>query len=144
MRGFHHCAVHEAATVTKTTFETRALQACVALAAIVPVAAGAWGVFAIPEGASLGELSHRRYLSGLLLAIGLAFWSIVPGIERKSGAIRLLAGLVVIGGLCRLLGVAMGDPVTWTVAGALVMELLVTPSLCLWQRRVSEQSPLAS
>jgi hypothetical protein len=43
---------------------------------------------------------------------------------------------VVIGGLCRLLGVLMGDPLSQQVIAALVMELGVTPVLCLWQSRL--------
>ena len=51
----------------------RAAQASFAVAGIVPVAAGLWGVFH-PFAGSVGSLlNHGRYLSGLLLAIGLTF-----------------------------------------------------------------------
>jgi hypothetical protein len=43
----------------------------------------------------------------------------------------------VIGGLCRLLGVALGDPLTPAIAAALALELLATPLLCLWQAQIS-------
>ncbi|MFN4018461.1 MAG: DUF4345 domain-containing protein [Reyranella sp.] len=114
----------------------RALQASFAVAAIVPVAAGLWGVVH-PLADSLGSgPSHGRYLSGLLLAIGLAFWSAIPDIEQRTARIRLLAGVVVVGGSCRLLGVMLGDPLSPPVTGALAMELVVTPLLCLWQSRL--------
>lgn len=119
------------------SLEKRLLQMCVGVAATVPVAAGACGVFYGLEGRTLAAASHARYLSGLLLAIGLAFWTTIPDIEQKTERIHLLAGLVVIGGLCRLLGVMLGDMLTPAVAGALIMELLVTPSLCLWQARLA-------
>jgi hypothetical protein len=51
-----------------------------------------------------GSDHHERYLSGLLLAVGFAFWSTLSDIEHKTGQFRLLTGLVVIGGLCRLIG----------------------------------------
>jgi len=119
--------------------ERRALQAAVALAGLLPVVAGALGVlrsellFAGPPHA----LTHGAYLSGLLLGIGLAFWSLVPAIERQSRAFGLLTALVVLGGLARALAAlrlgAWGLPVTLP----LVMELGVTPALWLWQQRVA-------
>lgn len=114
----------------------RAAQASFAVAGIVPVAAGLWGVFH-PVAGSVGSLlNHGRYLSGLLLAIGLVFWAAIPDIERRTTCIRVLTAVVVIGGACRLLGVVMGDPLSPSVVGALVMELGVTPLLCFWQSRL--------
>jgi hypothetical protein len=114
--------------------EKRALQACVAAAGLVAVVAGGWGVLH-GVAADAEASNHARYLSGLLLAIGLASWTTLPAIATKARAsrFRLLAALVAVGGLCRLLGVVLGDLPSWQVAGALVMELVVTPLLCLWQ-----------
>lgn len=111
--------------------EKRALQVSIAMAALVPVAGGLWGVFApLSDGAWTG--SHHRYLSGLLLAIGLAYWSIVPRIDRSALQLRILTALVAIGGAARLLGLAMGDAVSPPVLAALAMELFVAPALCAW------------
>lgn len=114
----------------------RAAQVGFAVAGIVPVVAGLWGVFHPVAGSVGSQLNHGRYLSGLLLAIGLAFWAAIPDIERQTARIRLLTGVVVIGGFCRLLGVIVGDPLSPSVAGALAMELAVTPLLCFWQSRL--------
>ena len=69
-----------------------------------------------------------------------------PGSKRKLPAptflrvmVWALAFLVAIGGACRLLGVLLGDPLSPQVIGALVMELGITPVLCLWQSRLSPQ-----
>lgn len=114
----------------------RAAQASFGVAGIVPVVAGLWGVFH-PFADQVGSLlNHGRYLSGLLLAIGLTFWAAIPDIERRTTCIRVLTAVVVIGGVCRLLGVMMGDPLSPSVAGALAMELCVTPLLCFWQSRL--------
>lgn len=114
----------------------RLLQLCVAIGAIVPVSAGIWGALA-GLGPTGGEFtSHQRYLSGLLLMIGIVFWSTIPRIERRTVVFRLLTLLVFGGGLCRLLGVALGDPLNGPVVGALIMELAVTPLLCLWQGKI--------
>ena len=115
-------------------------QFCVALAGLVPVIGGALGVLHPIAGANPWAVSHDRYLSGLLLAIGLAFWTTLPAIETKSGRFRLLTALVAIGGLSRLVGGLSGDPLSPPVAAALVMELGVTPLLCLWQARVGRNS----
>lgn len=119
------------------TAHRNVLQSCVALAAALPVAGGLWGAVDGLGGVSAWSTDHHRYLSGLLLAIGLGFWSTVPKIERRAQRFRLLTAIVFIGGLCRLLGVALGDPLTPAVAAALAMELVATPLLCLWQAQVS-------
>lgn len=116
--------------------ERTVLQGFVVIAGCVPVFAGGWGVLHGLAGADAWAVNHQRYLSGLLLAIGLGFWSAVPAIERQTARVRLLSVVVVIGGSCRLLGVGLGDPLSWATLGALAMELLVTPALCLWQGRL--------
>jgi hypothetical protein len=127
------------------SFMKRALQYTVAVCGIVPVVAGLVGMIL---GASLtGDASgsadldsHFRYLSGLLLGIGLAFWSTVHGIERKGDLFRLLTAFVVLGGFGRLLSIFVYDLPEDPMIGALVMELIVTPLLCYWQMRVASQS----
>jgi hypothetical protein len=120
-----------------------ALQVAVVLAGLVPVSAGALGALR-PELLDLAgpphALTHLGYLSGLLLGIGLCFWSLIPTIERQSRAFSLLAAIVVVGGLARgLLAFRLGVG-GLSVLLPLVMELGVTPLLWLWQRRVAGSS----
>ncbi|GJE16474.1 DUF4345 domain-containing protein [Methylobacterium marchantiae] len=123
--------------------EREALQRVVAVAAIVPVASGLFGIlFGLGGvgGNSLSEISadsHFRYLSGLLMGIGILFWSCVPGIETKSRLFRFLTLVVVLGGLARLLGLYLTGLPSAVMLCALAMELVVTPLLCLWQMRVA-------
>ena len=123
--------------------ETRLLQQTVGLLSIVPFATGLFGVLFGPaltnETVSVSGDSHFRFLSGLLLAVGVGFWSTVPGIESKTGRIRLLAALVVIGGLSRLLGLVLTGVPSLLMLGGLAMELVVTPLICLWQTRVANR-----
>ena len=119
--------------------EKRFLQIAVAVAGLVPVCAGALGAFR-PELLIAGPahaLTHGAYLSGLLLGLGLAFWSLIPAIERQGHAFGLLTGLVVLGGLARALTAMRLNAWGLSVVLPLVMELGVTPALWLWQRRVS-------
>ena len=124
----------------------RALQVAIAVLGLVPVGGGLAGALLGPDGVIPGGPtasydvsvdSHFRYLSGLLLGIGLVAWSSIPGIERHGGRFRLITAIVFVGGLARLYGVlVMGWPAGPMVFG-LVMELMVTPLLCLWQWQVA-------
>jgi hypothetical protein len=120
--------------------ETRVLQIVVFLGALVPIYGGGVGVLrgASAFGAWPGAAadSQVRYLSGLLLAIGLAYWACAPTIARRGAEIRLLTVIVLAGGLSRLAGVFLaGDPgrMWWTLG----MELAVAPAVGLWQARVA-------
>jgi hypothetical protein len=125
--------------------ERRALQIVVAAGSLVPICAGAAGALIGPSLLGQGisgppDLdSHFRYLSGLLLGIGVAFASTIPAIERQTARFRLLTFIVVAGGVGRLLSLrAAGAPSNVMIA-AFIMELAVTPSLALWQHRVATQ-----
>lgn len=122
--------------------ERRLLQITIAFAGLVPVGigliGGLYGASMIDRtGADVSLDSHVRYLSGLLLGIGLAFWQAIPTIEQQTARVRLLTAIVFLGGLMRLAGI-------WTHAApgpamffGLGMELVVTPAICLWQGRVA-------
>jgi hypothetical protein len=115
----------------------RSLQIAVAVLALVPIGAGLAGVLLGPAmvaaTASVPLDSHYRYLSGLLLAIGLAFWSCIPKIAENTGRFRLLTAIVFVGGLGRAFSLqTVGLPDVPMLFG-LIMELAVTPALCLWQ-----------
>ena len=85
-----------------------------------------------------GDLdSHFRYLSGLLLGIGIGFVSTISRIETQGQRFLLLTGIVVAGGIGRLLAIPLFGPPSRAMAAAAVMELIVTPGLALWQRRVA-------
>jgi hypothetical protein len=125
--------------------ERRALQIAVALGSLVPISAGAAGILLGPrlvDAAASGLIdldSHFRYLSGLLLAIGIGYVSTIPRIETHGRRFWLLTGIVVVGGLGRLMSLwAIGVPSVPMVA-ALGMELVITPGLAVWRWRVGRQ-----
>lgn len=124
--------------------ERHALQFAMALAGLVPfIAGGAGAIFgarAFGGWPGAAADSHIRYLSGLLLGVGLAYWACIPAVERRGEPIRLLTAIVFVGGLARLAGVLfVADP--GRMALALIMELAIAPALCLWQTRVAGRSP---
>ena len=124
--------------------ERRLLQTTIALGGFVPVGAGLTGALlgsAItgPNGHGVDLDSHVRYLSGLLLGIGLAFWEAIPHIEQRGRSVRLLTMIVALGGLMRLVGIiAVAVPGPGMLFG-LAMELVVTPLICFWQLRVARR-----
>ncbi len=125
--------------------EKRLLQLAILLGGIVPVSAGVEGALCGTRflGAWPGRSadSHFRYMSGLLLGIGLVLWGCIPTIERRATIVRTLTAVVVLGGLARLYGwIVAGDP--GTIRWALGMELVVTPLLCLWQTRIAQQKKI--
>jgi Domain of unknown function (DUF4345) len=121
--------------------EKRLLQAAVALGCLVPLTGGLLGVLygaGMAGGvANVNVDSHARYLSGLLLGIGLGFLSIIPQIEKHGVRASLLSAIVVLGGLARLYGVLVDGWPARPMVFALIMELGVVPLLWLWQRRVA-------
>lgn len=122
--------------------EKRLLQTAIAIFALIPIGAGLAGAALGPQlaggtVASISLDSHFRYLSGLLVGIGLAFCSTIPSIEAHAPRFRLLTLIVFIGGLARLWSLADAGVPSMPMLGGLTMELIVTPILCLWQARVA-------
>ena len=121
--------------------ERRLLQIAVLTGACVPVIAGGagmiFGAAMLSDTADISLDSHIRYLSGLLLAIGIGFWAAVPAIETNTSHMRLLTCLVAIGGSARLAGaIVVGIP-SIPMLFAISMELIVTPLFCWWQSRIA-------
>jgi hypothetical protein len=121
--------------------ERRLLQITVGLGSLVPIIAGAAGILSGPAmvdaGGNVSADSHFRYLSGLLFGIGVAFITTIPGIERQTGRFRVLTGIVVAGGIGRLISLLLRGAPDAAMLAALAMELVVTPVLALWQARVA-------
>jgi Domain of unknown function (DUF4345) len=120
------------------------LQIVVAIGGIIPVAAGATGIFLgaafVDSAFGMAADSHFRYLSGLLLGIGLGFWSTIPHIESDGAKFRLLTFIVFVGGLGRLFALATVGTPSVGMVWVLAMELGATPLLCFWQWRVMRNS----
>lgn len=120
------------------------LQIVIAVFGLIPVCAGLAGcVFGLNifDGAASFDAdldSHGRYLSGLLLGVGLGFWSCIADIEHQGPRVRLLTAIVFIGGLARLYDlIAVGWPGP-EMSAALAMELLVTPAVAIWRENVDK------
>ena len=139
-----HAATRQPISALSARTERHLLQFAIAVAGLGPVLAGLAGALLgasmTGEGASAIALdSQVRALSGLLLGVGLAYWEAIPRIERHGERVRLLTGLVMLGGLMRLVAIAfVGMPGLPMILG-LVMELAAAPALCWWQARVAHR-----
>jgi hypothetical protein len=81
--------------------------------------------------------SYVRFAKGVLLAIGLIYWSCVAQIERRSDRIALVTFVLVLGTLSRLLSVVGHGVPTVGIMSNLIVGLIFVPLLWLWQRHVA-------
>jgi hypothetical protein len=123
--------------------ERRLLQLAIGIACLVPVTAGLAGIIlgsGMIKGVESGVIdldSHFRYLSGLLLGLGIGFAACIPRVGQRSPTFLALGGIVILGGLARPLSLLSdGAPGMGHLFG-LGMELGVVPLLLLWDLRLA-------
>jgi hypothetical protein len=120
--------------------ERKLLQAAVAIAGLAGVILGLTGVlFGTLHTDLSGDVvldSYVRFGKGVLLAIGLVYWSCVPQIEQRGDRISLVTFILVLGTLSRLFS-AVGRVPTLGIIANLIAGLILVPLLWLWQRRVA-------
>lgn len=126
--------------------ERRLLQIAIAAAGLVLVAegmvGGLHGTLMLGDWGDVALDSQFRYLSGVVLAAGVAYWSLIPNVERQGERLSLVTLLIVSGGFFRALGLlAHGSP-GLAMRVALVGELVGAPLLYLWQRRIARLAPM--
>ena len=120
----------------------RLLQAAIVIAALVPIGGGLAGVVMGDPSTNPFDDSHHRYLSGLLLGIGLTFWYCAKHLHRCRQLFLHLCYIVMLAGGMRLLGAIVLNIFTLPIVLTLVMELLVTPLLCIATARFIPRSAM--
>jgi hypothetical protein len=130
--------------------EKRLLQIVVAILALTPVLTGLAGVVIGPSFLGVEQPwpadldSHFRFLSGIFLLLGLAWYSCIPAIEAKTARFRFLGALTFTGGIARLLSLFLAGPPSAGHLAGLCVELGAVPLLVLWQARISREHRLAA
>ena len=121
--------------------ERMLLQIAVAVAGLAGVSLGLTGVVFGTLYADLsGDVvldSYIRFLKGMLLAIGLIYWSCISKIDRSGDRISLVTFILVAGTLARLMSVIGHGVPTVGIMSNLIAGLIFVPLLWLWQRRVT-------
>jgi Domain of unknown function (DUF4345) len=117
------------------------LQIAVAVAGLAGVGLGLAGVVFGTLYADLsGDVvldSYVRFLKGMLLAIGLIYWSCIPQIDRCGDRISLVTFILVAGTLARLMSVIGHGVPTVGIMGNVIAGLIFVPLLWFWQRHVA-------
>jgi hypothetical protein len=121
------------------------IASAIRLAAIIPLLAGGagvvWGPAFLGEAAGPATASHLRYLSGLLLGVGLLALYCAADLSRRRDLFAVLCAMVTLGGLARALGLALDGLPPWPHLAALGMELGVVPALWWASRRQAAGIP---
>jgi hypothetical protein len=122
--------------------ERKLLQIVVACAGLTGVGLGLTGVLFGTMHADLsGDVvldSYVRFAKGVLLAIGLIYWSCIAQIERRGDRISLVTFILVFGTLSRLFSVVGHGVPTVGIMSNLIAGLILVPLLWLWQRHVAQ------
>ena len=123
----------------------QALQWTTAVLALVPTLTGLVGLAGLddplyaaahlPRDATLD--SNLRFYAGVWLGLGIAAWSVIPGIERQGGLFRLLWAMIFLGGLGRLLSLALVGLPFPPFVGFTALEVLGAPLFIWWEHRVA-------
>jgi hypothetical protein len=121
--------------------QRKLLQIAFAIAGLALVGFGLAGVF---FGANFMDLtgnvvmdSYVRFLKGMLLAVGLIYWSSIPDVERHGERISLVTFILLLGAVPRLMAVIGHGVPTIGIMVGLAGELIVAPLLWWWQRHVA-------
>jgi predicted MFS family arabinose efflux permease len=128
--------------------ERRLLQIAIFIAGLVPILIGlagvAWGVQFISPADNPAIDGIVRFLSGVLLAVGVQYWISIPHIEKHQVQFSVLTFILVFGALARLTALFFGGvPAMGTVFIA-VVALVYVPLLWMWQRRLAHNHKVYS
>ena len=123
----------------------RNLQIATAILALVPIITGLIGLTGLndplyaalhlPHDATLD--SNLRFYSGVWLGVGLAAAWTVPRIERETTLFRALWLMIFLGGVGRLLSLAITGMPFAPFVGFTALEILGAPFFVWWQGRVA-------
>jgi|JI10StandDraft_1071094.scaffolds.fasta_scaffold118210_2 hypothetical protein len=130
----------------------RNLQIATAILALVPIITGLIGLTGLsdplyaalnlPHEATLD--SNLRFYSGVWLGVGLAAAWIVPRIERETTLFRALWLMIFLGGVGRLLSLAITGMPFAPFVGFTALEIIGAPFFVWWQTKIATGSSHAT
>jgi hypothetical protein len=84
--------------------------------------------------------SNLRFFGGMALALGLLLLWVIPRIERRTVAYRIIWLTALAGGIGRLLSMGLVGPPPDFVTAFTVLEVVGAPLLIYWQSRVARST----
>lgn len=124
--------------------ERRLLQIVLAIVGLVAITFGLTGVLfgTSLSGVRLGVTmeGYVRFIKGVLVAVGLIYWSAIPQIEKRGERISLVTFILVLGAAGRLLSVIGHGFPTVGLLISLIGELVIVPLIWLWHRHLVRRS----
>jgi hypothetical protein len=126
--------------------ERRLLQISLGIIGLVAITFGLTGVLfgTSLSGVRLGVTmeGYVRFIKGVLIAVGLIYWSAIPQIEKRSERISTVTFILMFGAAARLMAViGHGFPTVGLVI-SLIGELVIVPLIWLWHRHLVRRSAL--
>lgn len=123
----------------------RSLQIVSGLLGVIPVVTGVLTMMGLadPIYAAAGLPVHAlldsnlRFLGGLWLMVGLAMFWVIPRIERETALFRALWLMIFVGGVGRLLSMALVGAPPWPFIGFTLLEIVGAPFFIAWQARLA-------
>jgi len=124
--------------------QRKLLQISVAFAGLIGVGFGLAGVvfgIAFTDLFDDGSVDTSvRFYKGMLLALGLIYWSCIPDIERRGERMSLVTFILVCGAASRLMAVIGHGVANLGMLLSLIAGLILVPLLCLWQRHIAQEA----
>lgn len=135
-----HDAVIRLLEPREPILERRLLQIALAIVGLVAILFGLTGVLfgTSLSGVRLGVTmeGYVRFIKGVLVAVGLIYWSAIPQIEKRGERISIVTFILVFGAAARLLAVLSHGFPTVGLLISLIGELVVVPLIWLWHRHL--------
>ena len=127
--------------------ERRLLQISLAIVGLVAILFGLTGVLfgTSLSGVRLGVTmeGYVRFIKGVLVAVGLIYWSAIPQIEKRFERISIVTIILMFGAAARLLAVIGHGFPTVGLLISLIGELVVVPMIWLWHRNLVRRDVVA-
>lgn len=126
----------------------RKLQVATGILALVPTLTGLLGMLGLsdPVYANLGLPhdatldSQLRFYSGVWLGLGLAAFWLLPRIEFETTLFRVLWLMIFIGGVGRLVSLALTGMPFPPFIGFTVLEVIGAPLFVMWQSKIASDA----
>jgi len=125
----------------------RGLQIALGILSLIPLFFAGLGIangagYFLPDGAPAALDNQYRYLSTIYLIVTFTIWWVLPNIEQHKVPVRIIAGVIFLGGLARLLShltVGPGQPTQFAGMILEIVAILFIP----WQAAVAKKEGVA-